>query len=109
MRDTAIITREQEPMVPMGLDELAERIAPILRSHGVVHASVFGSFARGTQHETSDLDLLVEFADGRGLLDQAALEADLVEQLGREVEVITYRALNPHMREGVLRDQVVIL
>ena len=96
-------------MVPTGLNELAERIVPILRSHGVVRASVFGSFARGTQREASDLDLLVEFAEGRGLLDQAALEADLTEHLGREVETVTYQALNPHIRERVLRDQVVIL
>ncbi|HLJ80898.1 MAG TPA: nucleotidyltransferase family protein [Ktedonobacterales bacterium] len=96
-------------MVPTELNELVHHIIPILRSHGVVRASVFGSFARGTQREASDLDLLVEFAEGRGLLDQAALEADLSEHFGREVEVITYRALNPYIRESALRDQVVIL
>ena len=96
-------------MAPNQLSELAKRISPILKAHGVIRASVFGSFARGTQREESDLDLLVEFAGGRGLLDQAALEADLSEQLGREVEVITYRALNSHIREQALRDQVVIL
>ncbi|MGH2515428.1 MAG: nucleotidyltransferase family protein [Ktedonobacterales bacterium] len=91
------------------LNELAACIVPILRSHGVIHAGVFGSFARGTQREASDLDLLVEFAAGRGLLDQAALELDLEDRLGRAVEVITYRALHPLIRNQALRDQVVLL
>lgn len=96
-------------MAPTQFDKLSERIIPILKAHGVIRASVFGSFARGTQRASSDLDLLVEFADGRGLLDQAALEADLAEQLGREVEVVTYRALSLYIRERALRDHKVIL
>ena len=66
---------------------------PLLRAHGVMRSAVIGSFARGTQSDTSDLDLLVEFAEGRSLVDQVALEADVEELLGRPVEVVTYRAL----------------
>ncbi len=67
------------------------------------------ALARGTAHDDSDIDLLVEFAEGRGLLDLAALELDLTDVLGRRVEVVTYRSLDPHMRERVLDGQVVIL
>jgi predicted nucleotidyltransferase len=63
----------------------------ILRRHGVRRAAFFGSGARGQESESSDVDLLVEFAPGRSLLDQAALELDLIALFGREVEVVTYR------------------
>jgi uncharacterized protein len=90
-------------------DELTKLLAERLRAHGVIRAAVFGSLARGTAHGESDVDLLVEFAEGRGLLDLAALELDLTDILGRRVEVVTYRSLDPHMRERVLREQIVIL
>jgi len=89
--------------------ELTHLLAERLRAHGVVRAAVFGSLARGTARDDSDIDLLVEFAEGRGLFDLAALELDLSDVLDRRVEVVTYRSLDPHMRERVLREQVVIL
>jgi hypothetical protein len=85
------------------------RIVEILRAHGVTRAAVFGSFARGAANDQSDVDILVEFAGAKGLLDLADLELNLGDLLGRDVEVITYRALNPRIRERVLRDQVPIL
>jgi hypothetical protein len=75
----------------------------------VTRAAIFGSVARGQANEESDLDLLVEFAPGRTLLDLAALEIDLIALVGRPVDVVTYRSLDPHIRERVLNEQVVIL
>jgi hypothetical protein len=75
----------------------------------VTRAAVFGSFARGAANDQSDVDILVEFAGAKGLLDLAGLELELGDLLGRDVEVITYRALNPRIRERVLREQVPIL
>lgn len=85
------------------------RIVEILRAHGVTRAAVFGSFARGAANDQSDIDVLVEFAGSKGLLDLAGLELELGDLLGRDVEVLTYRALNPRIRDRVLREQVPIL
>ena len=85
------------------------RLVAILRAHGVTRASLFGSFARGEQHEQSDLDLLVEFAPGHSLLALAELELALTDLLGRSVEVVTFQSLDPRIRANVLRDQVAIL
>lgn len=43
------------------IEEIKQKILPILRRHGVAKAAVFGSFVRGENKEGSDLDLLVEF------------------------------------------------
>ncbi|HEX6819440.1 MAG TPA: nucleotidyltransferase family protein [Ktedonobacterales bacterium] len=89
--------------------ESADALRACLRAHGVVRAAVFGSVARGTATNASDVDLLVEFSPGRSLVDQAALELDLMQLIGRPVEVITYGSLNPRIRESVLAEQRVIL
>jgi hypothetical protein len=105
--ETSKVDRAREESFPF--------VAPIdaviacLRAHGVVRAAIFGSVARGTATDTSDVDLLVEFSRGRSLVDQAALELDLTEMFGRAVEVVTYGALDPRIREHALREQRVIL
>jgi predicted nucleotidyltransferase len=86
-----------------------EQIVTVLRAHGVARAALFGSFARQSAGEGSDIDLLVEFTGAKGLLDVAAIELELSDLLERQVEAITYRALNPRVKDQVLREQVSIL
>jgi len=89
--------------------EIKRQALPVLRKHGVLRAAIFGSFARGEAGACSDLDILVELPDTKSLLDLVALKLDLQEALGREVDVLTYRALHPRIKDRVLKEQVVIL
>jgi len=93
----------------MTTEELKRKIIPVLRRHGVVHAAIFGSFARGTPEEGSDLDMVIEFEGEKSLLDLIALRLELEELLGREIDLLTYRALHPRIRQRVLQEQVAIL
>lgn len=95
-------------MDPSVLD-LREKVADILLSHGVVKAAVFGSVARGEERPESDVDFLVELESGRTLLDLSGLRLDLMDRLNREVDVVTYRALHPKLRDRILRDQIPLL
>ncbi len=95
--------------VRMSLEEVKERMIPVLKRHDVVHGAIFGSFARGEPGEDSDLDILVEFGSEKSLLDLVALHLELEEALRREVDVLTYRALHPRIKERVLKEQVTIL
>jgi len=54
---------------------------------------VFGSVVRGEAGSDSDLDLLVEIEQRRGLLEQAGLQGDLEELLHCQVHVATTRGL----------------
>jgi uncharacterized protein len=89
--------------------DVRARIVAILRAHGVIRASVFGSFARGEQRPESDLDLLIEPKTGATLLDLARLELALEDLLGRHVDLITYSELHPALRDQVLREQEALL
>ena len=63
---------------------------------------VFGSRARGEASAASDLDLLVDLAPDRDLLDLIAFKLDVEDILGRRVDVLTEAALSPYLRAGVL-------
>lgn len=64
------------------LVSLAER-------YGFENLRVFGSAARGTDRQGSDLDLLVTRPDGTGLLTVARFAAEASELLRVEVDVVT--------------------
>lgn len=59
------------------------------RRHGIRQLALFGSVLRGEETPASDVDLLVEFEEGRtpGLLRIAEMELALEALLGREVEL----------------------
>jgi predicted nucleotidyltransferase len=81
--------------------------AEILRlaaRHGARNVRVFGSVARGAADRRSDLDLLVDFEPGRGLLDHGGLWLDLNALLGGKVDVVSARGLKPRIRRRVLRE-----
>lgn len=71
-----------------------DEIRDIITRHGADRPRVFGSAARGEDHEGSDLDLLVRARAGFSLLDQAAIIRELTELLGVQVDVITEGALH---------------
>ncbi len=90
-------------------EELREKVEGAMRRRGVVRASVFGSVARGDATAESDVDFLVEFEDGRTLLDLSGLRLDLTEILERDVDVTTPNALHPQLRDQILSELLHIL
>lgn len=94
----------------MSLDELLkvkrQEILHLAAKHGADHIRVFGSVARGEARPDSDIDLLVDLAPGRSLMDHAALILDLQRLLGCRVDVVTERGLRERVRQKVLAEAV---
>lgn len=65
---------------------------------------IFGSFARGEQEATSDIDILVDFREPVSLIDFVALERHLSEILGRKVDLVMRSALKPRIGKHILRE-----
>jgi len=72
--------------------------------YGVTNVRIFGSFARGEQRKTSDVDLLVDLPEGMSLLDLSGLKIDLEDALKRKVDVVPARSIKPALRENILAD-----
>ena len=72
----------------------------------VKQIGVFGSFVRGEQQKASDVDVLVEFVEPVGLFEFLALEGYLSELLGVRVDLVSKKALKPHIGRRVLKEVV---
>ena len=77
-----------------------------LARFGVKDLALFGSTARGTAAENSDIDMLVEFDRPIGLFEFLKLKAFLEELFARPVDLVTADALKPQLRERILRESV---
>jgi hypothetical protein len=84
------------------------KLNAIFKEYGVKKAAVFGSYARGEQKKRSDIDLLVEFGGEKSLLDLVGLGFDLERIFKKKVDINTYNALHPLLRDSILKDQVLI-
>jgi predicted nucleotidyltransferase len=85
-----------------------EDIERIAAKHGVTNIRVFGSVARDQARQGSDVDLLIDVGPTISSWFPAGLILDLENLLGCNVEVVTEKGLNPHIRERVLREAVPI-
>lgn len=65
---------------------------------------VFGSVLHGTDHDGSDIDILVDALPGATLLDLGDLEAELQSLLGIDVDLLTPGDLSPKFRAKVLSE-----
>ena len=74
------------------LDDISRILEPAFTANSVKKAAVFGSFARGEQHNGSDIDLIVEFTGGASLLELGGLFEDARDITGRDVDIITYHS-----------------
>lgn len=88
-------------------DRRAE-ILNIAARHGACNVRLFGFVARGEDRPDSDVDLLIETGPTTSSWFPAGLILDLQAILGRRVEIVTEKGLNPHLRERVLREAVPI-
>jgi len=92
----------------MNLDELLkdkrEIIKEIAREHGVSKIYVFGSFAKGTADEKSDLDFLVDVSNNVSSWFPAGLIMDLENLLKIKVDVATLKGLKERIRDRVLQE-----
>jgi|TARA_B110000879_G_C11091296_1_gene479061 hypothetical protein len=65
---------------------------------------VFGSVLRGTDHDGSDLDLLVDALPGTTLFDLGGLQVELEDLLGINVDLLTPSDLPSKFRTKVLAE-----
>ena len=82
--------------------------AQALRARGILHASVFGSVARGEARPDSDVDILVELEPGNpsGMFEYVRLQHDVSSLLGRSVDLVERKALKPLIRDEALKEAV---
>jgi len=94
------------------LEDLRDKILPVLLPYGVRQVALFGSVVRGEDTPESDVDILVEFEEPPrkplGFFTWARLERELAERFGRKVDMVSARGMKRHIRPYVEREKVVL-
>ena len=73
----------------------------------ITRMALFGSYARGDQHEDSDVDILVDVDPSIGL-KFISLAEELERLLCKPVELVSSRAVGPRMRRALEADCVEV-
>jgi len=92
----------------MSIEDIKQKISPILKEHGVKYAALFGSTARGEDNPQSDVDILVRLGRPTGMIGYMRLIEGLESSLKKKVDLVTEDALNKHVRPYVLPELKVI-
>lgn len=75
--------------VAQTLDDIYDAVQAVAPGYGVRAVGVFGSFARGDQKPSSDVDLAVQFPPTASLMDVEGFRADMERLVGRDVDVVS--------------------
>jgi hypothetical protein len=102
----AIIQRKRKSPV---FQKLQDAIPSIRTQYGVKRIGIFGSFARSEQTRSSDVDVLVEFADGQATFDNFMQLVYFLEDLfNRKVDLLTVGGIDKYIRSRVEREVIWI-
>ena len=69
----------------------------------VTKIGVFGSYLKGKETPTSDIDILVEFNGPIGW-DFIELQEFLEKLLGKKVDLVSIKALKPQLKDTILNE-----
>ena len=89
------------------LKKLKPKIIKVLKRYGITRAGLFGSYAKGEQKKNSDIDILIEF--NKSLLTLVRIEMELKEKLKKKVDLLTYKGINPLLRERIEKEEIKII
>ena len=90
----------------MRIEEIKQKITPILDRYSVKQADVFGSVARGEAKNDSDVDILVEFGKTPSLVRFIKMENELKEILDKDVDLVVKGSEKPLIRPFIYKDMI---
>ncbi len=90
------------------------QIKELMLQYGVVTAYLFGSAAKGTMNENSDVDFIIKFPDDMHYTiysdNYFALAEALENLLKKNVELVTEKTLkNPYLLQNINRHKLQLL
>lgn len=93
-------------------DEIREVLSrqkqSICENYQITEIGIFGSYARGEQTETSDVDVLVDYETAPTFITLVQLRDYLSELFGLKVDIVTKNGLKPRIRDRVLAETIYI-
>jgi len=94
--------------VKKDIEILNKKLPFIKEKYNVQNIGIFGSYARGDQKKTSDIDILVEFYKPVGFFKFIDLEDYLSKILKKRVDLTTQKSLKPFIKKDILKETIYV-
>ena len=89
------------------IKQIKDKILPILAKHNIHEVYLFGSYARGEAKNSSDVDIYCESGDIKTFMDQGYLEDELMNALGKDVDIVFIgTTLNDYFKKQLEGDKI---
>ena len=92
------------------IDDIKKAVAKVGKKYGIKNAYLFGSYAKGTATEGSDVDLLID--DGgniKSLVELSGFRLDLIDELnGVDTDVLTMDGMKERFYNFIKNDRILV-
>lgn len=98
-------------MISEKIRKLIPTIQKFMEGQPIRRAWLFGSCSRGEETPESDVDILVDYDDSKGMVSlfkMGGIVMDLSDLLGCRVDLVENRGLKNFARKSVERDKILI-
>ena len=90
------------------INEIQRIVVPIAHSYGIKRLYLFGSYAKGTADEKSDVDLLVEKGKPMSLLKLSGMRQMFQEALNLSVDLVTTAGIEDDFRKEIAGTEILL-
>ena len=90
------------------IDDIKKAVSKVGKKYGIRNAYLFGSYAKGTATEGSDVDLLIDRGAIRGLIEFNGFRLDLMDELGTDVDILTVNSAGERFYNLIKNDRVLV-
>ena len=90
------------------INEIQKAIIPIAHFYGVKKLYLFGSYAKGTANEGSDIDLLIEKGKPMSLLKLSGMRQKVQEALNLSVDLLTTTGIGDDFRNEIAGTEILL-
>ncbi len=102
-----LLVRALDDKSPLSRETIEYHVISLAEEFGAQQVSLFGSYARDEATATSDVDILLDKGEIRGMqvLD---FQEKLAQRLGRKVDVVTTAGASKRFLDKIKQDEVLL-
>ncbi len=90
------------------ISTIRDIVTPIAKEYGLKRIYLFGSYAKGTANEESDIDLLIEKGRPLTLLNLSGFRQAVEEKIQLSVDVVTTSGIAADFQEAIRGTEVLL-